>query len=390
MRVLLLSSWYPPVRSGSSFWAESLVKALRRRGHEVRVVTTRWKGAEREPSGAREEVVYHLPAWLVPRNRFLLGLPIVPVAWSRLNRRRVLEIVHAFKPHVIHQISHIFDTLFLSAYAARKTGTPLVGSITTPIQSSSGLVQSLMRAVDRVLVYRFGVRHWDRIICSDSEQARYARDAYGQRIEGRLVTHIFAGIHERVRHAQAEPKTPWPQIVTVGHIHKIRDPLNLIRAMPVVLESFPDAKFDIAGRVQMQEPVREVQRLGLERAVHFLGEVPVEQVAKLVSRAHVFAILHQCRYAGLSFTAIEAMEFGTPVIINAPADLYGPGMVRDGENIVLVDGKRPDTIARRIIELLADADRRERIGQNGKQFVASHLNWDVNAERTEQLYSELQ
>jgi hypothetical protein len=29
------------------------------------------------------------------------------------------------------------------------------------------------------------------------------------------------------------------------------------------------------------------------------------------------AILHQCRHAGLSFTAIEAMQFETPVVINA-------------------------------------------------------------------------
>jgi glycosyltransferase involved in cell wall biosynthesis len=389
VRILVVSSWYPPVRSGSSLWAESLVRALRKRGHEVQVVTTRWKGLEPEPGGSRPETVHHLPAWVVPRNRFLLGLPIVPVAWSPANRRRMLEIVRAFRPDVIHQINHIFDTLFLSAYASRKTGTPLVGSITTPIQSSSGPLHFLMRAVDVAAVYGFGVRHWRRIICSDSEQARYAKDAYGRRIEGRLVTHIFAGVHERVRASAAAAKTPWPQIVTVGHVHQIRDPTNLIRAMPAILERFPDARLDIAGRVQMEGPAREVERLGLGSSVHFLGEVPVEQVSGLVSRAHVFAILHQCRYAGLSFTAIEAMEFGTPVVINAPPGLYGPGLLVDGRDIALVDGSRPEAIAAKITALLADADLRERVGGNGKRFVAEHLDWDLNAERTEALYREI-
>src|SRR5262249_27356259 len=137
MKILIVSSWYPPVQSGSSLWAEALVAALRKRGHEVRVVTTQWSGMEREPEGRRPEIVYRLPAWAVPRHRFLLGLSIVPIAGSLANRRRMLEIVRAFQPDVIHQINHIFDTLFLTAYAARQTGTPLVGSITTPIQSTS-------------------------------------------------------------------------------------------------------------------------------------------------------------------------------------------------------------------------------------------------------------
>lgn len=389
MRILVVSSWYPPIRSGSSLWAESLVAALRKRGHEVRVATTRWKGLEVGSDAGREEAVYRLPAWLLPRSRLLLGLSIVPVASSRANRRRMLEIVGEFKPDVIHQISHIHDTLFLSAYAARKTGTPLVGSITTPIQSTSRLVGALMRAVDVGLVYRFGVRHWRRIICSDSEQARYVREAYGRRAEGRAVTGIFAGVHERVRRTQAEAKTPWPQIVTVGHVHAFRDPTNVIRAMPAILARFPDARFDIAGRVQFGRPAAEARRLGLEDSVRFLGEVPVEEVGGLVSRAHVFVVLHQMRYAGLSFTAIEAMQFGTPVVINAPADLYGPGVIRDGEHIVLVDRDDVAGIAEKVARLLGDAALRERIGRGGQELVAAHLSWDACAEKTERLYQEL-
>lgn len=389
MRILLVSSWYPPVVSGSSLWAESLVRALRTRGHDVRVVTTQWKGGATEPAGSREETVHRLPAWLLPRNRLVLGLPIVPIAWSPANRRRMLAIVRDFKPHVIHQINHIFDTVFLSAYAARKTATPLVGSITTPIQSLSRVRQVIMHLADLATVYHFGVRHWRRIICSDATQALYVREAYGRRAEGRVITDIHAGLHQRVGAVPAEPKSSWPQIVSVGHVHEIRDPTNLVRAMPAVLESFPNAKLDIAGRVQLRRPINEVERLGLGESVRFLGEVPVERVAAMVSRAHVFAILHQARYAGLSFTAIEAMHFGTPVVINAPADTYGPGVLRDGEHVVLVDGQDVPQIANRIIELLADQQLRERIGRGGQQFVAAHLNWDMCAEKTEALYQEL-
>ena len=389
MKILVVSSWYPPVRSGSSLWAESLVAALRKRGNDVRVVTTQWKGAEQEPEGHREEIVYRLPARRVPRNPLFLGLPNVPLAYGPANRRRMLEIVRDFQPDIIHQVNHIFDTVFLSAYAARKTGTALVGSITTPIQALGPVKHACMRLADLATCYQFGVRHWQRIVCSDSTQAQYVYDSYGSRAKDRVVTHINVGVHDRVSQSQRQDKASWPQLVMVGHVHEIRNPTNLIRAMPAILERLPDTRFDIAGRVQFSAPVTEVERLGLGSAVRFLGEVPVEKVSELVSMAHVFVILHTCRYAGLSFTAIEAMQFGTPVVINAPEDLYGQGVIRDGENIVLVDRDDVENIAARIVRLLEDSQLCERIGRNGKQFVADYLNWDTCAEKTEQLYAEL-
>jgi glycosyltransferase involved in cell wall biosynthesis len=389
MRVLVVSSWYPPIQSGSSLWAESLVGALRKRGHDVRVVTACWPGMPAE-AGARPEVVYRLPAWVLPRSRLLLGLSIAPVTAGPANRRRMLEVVRDFRPHVLHQINHIFDTVLLSAHAARATGTPLVGSITTPIQSPSRPLHALLRAVDATALYHLGVRHWRRVICSDAAQARYALDAYGERVRGRLVRHIHVGLHPRARR-EAPPvaKAPHPLVVTVGHVHAIRDPSNLIRAMRHVVDRLPGARLEVAGRVQFPAPVRLARRLGLGHAVRFLGEVPHDRVAELIGRAHAFAILHQCRYAGLSFTAIEAMHVGVPVVINAPADTYGPGGLRDGGNILLVDGNDVGQIADRLLLLLQDAGLRERVGRAGRRFVAERLDWDVTAAQTERLYEEV-
>lgn len=385
MKILIVSSWYPPILSGSSLWAESLVVALRKRGHNVRVVTTCWKGLREDSS--RDQMVYELPAHLLPKNRFLLGLSIVPVAYTPSNKRKILDIVKEFKPDVIHQINHIHDTVFLTAYAARKTGTPLIGSITTPIQSSSPVINAMMHMVDSGFVYKFGVRYWNRIICSDSTQAQYVYDNYGQRAKNRVVTNIFVGVHECIQKGRAVVRADYPQIVSVGHIHPMRDPTNLIRAMPLVLKHFPNARLDIAGRVQFNQPINEVNRLHLTDSVSFLGEVRKEQVSELVSKAIIFAILHQCRYAGLSFTAIEAMQFGTPVVINAPDNLYGSGIIKDGENIIIVNRDNIKEIAEKIICLINDDVLRQRIGLNGKNFVSKYLNWDLCAEKTEELYS---
>ena len=111
MKILFLSSWYPPVLTGSSLWTESLVLSLRQRGHDVRVISTHWHGNLRESKKSEAERVYNLPANLLPPNKFLLRIPDIPIAYSLTNRRKVLNIVREFKPDIIHQMNHIFDTL---------------------------------------------------------------------------------------------------------------------------------------------------------------------------------------------------------------------------------------------------------------------------------------
>ena len=138
----------------------------------------------------------------------------------------------------------------------------------------------------------------------------------------------------------------------VGHIYNYRDPTNIILAMPAILRHFPNAKFNIAGKIRFRRPINEVKRLGLESSVKFLGEVSTDQVSKLVSSAHVFAILHQLEYTSISLTSFEAMNFGTPVVTNAPENLYGNSMIKDGENIVLINRDNVDEIAEKIISII--------------------------------------
>ena len=186
-----------------------------------------------------------------------------------------------------------------------------------------------------------------------------------------------------------ESKTSCPSITTVGHIHGLRDPTNIIRAMPNILEHFPDTKLNNAGKIQFNCPLKEVKRLGLESSVIILGEVSPERVSALVSSTHIFAILHQMVYTSISLTSFEAMNFGIPVVTNAPSNLYGADIIKDGENIILVNRDNIEEIAEKIIFLLGNKDERDRIGQNGKNIIKSFLTWENRAKRTEKLYESI-
>ena len=96
MRILIISSWYPPIQSGSSFYAESLAIGLKKIRHDVSVVTTDWKLKSYTSSEQDGIKIHYLPAWLLPRVSFLLNLKIIPVSCTPYNQRRLIEIVRNF------------------------------------------------------------------------------------------------------------------------------------------------------------------------------------------------------------------------------------------------------------------------------------------------------
>ena len=67
MRILFVSSYYPPVQSGSSFYVQRLATALRDRGHVVGIVTVNWKGrVEQKVLDQPDIPVWYLPAMIIP------------------------------------------------------------------------------------------------------------------------------------------------------------------------------------------------------------------------------------------------------------------------------------------------------------------------------------
>ena len=74
------------------------------------------------------------------------------------------------------------------------------------------------------------------------------------------------------------------------------------------------------------------------------------------------------------------------VLVAANQDTYGPGALRNGENVIFVDPAKPLEMTRTLLELLGDKDRRGRIGTAARRFVEEYLSGSGIAAQTVDLY----
>lgn len=377
MRVLFFSNWLPPIRSGSAYYTSSLAQALMRQGHEVLAVTLDW-GPEDASSADLPFPIKSLPVIRLPPSRLFFNLKRVGIATTPGNLRRFKAILADFRPDVVHHVNHIFESIFLSGMAARAFKIPLVGSITTPIQHQNPLLQAVMEFADRWSVGWFGVRKWDAVISLDRTVHDYVGRVYGKKVQEKSrVIPFGVRLESEALYQRPAAKSSVPQILMAGHIHPFRNPVQLVRAMPLILKEIPNARLVLAGRVDLKEPVKAAQALGLkEQNVLFLGETRHEEIVGLMRTSHLFASWVTGPHKSLGTAPLEAMLCRTPVMNDIPEDLFGEGKLKSGENFICVNSLDPQSIAQEAIKILKDESLRQRIGEGGRRFVLEHLSWE--------------
>lgn len=390
LRVLIVSNWFPPIASGSSFYAMSLAKTLTELGHKVCVVTIDWKLPDCEDASLPFQV-HRLPVMRLPKLPVFYNIELIGRTFTSKNRYSLSKIIQDFKPDILHHVNHIFDMVYLTNWAGKKFQIPVVGSITTIVQHETPLVQAVMSLADKITLGVPGVQRWDGIISLDKNAHDYVTRIYGSGCSRRSQIIPFSiPLKSHTVYSNHLPLPPCPQILYAGHIHPFRNPSRLVEAMPLVLERFPEARLVMVGRAFLQEPIEIAKRLGLTPdQVHFLGEISHEELITLYKQSYVFAAWMTGRFKSLGTAPMEAMLCEVPVVTDIPEDLFGQARLVNGQNIVLVNSLNPKSIASGIIKILENEKLRQTVGANGRNFVLENLSWNAIAKQVVIFYQKV-
>lgn len=358
MRVLLVSQEFPPETGwgGIGTYAGIIAPALVRAGAEVHVLSV---VAGQKRSTRRDEAgvwVHRAPLVALPGIGRLL-----PLTWSRLSLAAAVAREH-------RRLGAVFDVIECPEWNAEgfvfalRRRAPLV----VRLHSSGAQVFPYIGPLDRdrraaVRVEDGTIRRADLVTGTDA-QIQSVRQRLGLAIDGlRTITYP-------VRLAVPSPLPEGgPRICFAGRFEKRKGPDTLIRAMPKVLASLPEATLVLVGRgcrdsehadtlVWLRSMARD---LGVDHAVEFVERWGTDAVAEELSRSTVSAV--PSRWESFGYVAAEAGALGRAVVASDIPALSD--VVVDGETGRLVPPGDYAGWADALIEVLSDPDRTAAMGR---------------------------
>lgn len=391
--ICMFSNLYPPVYSGSSTQCSQLAKELTRRGHNVVVITARLDKQTASYERIDGVHIYRLPAFHLPKMSVSLNFPWLNSTLVPGNARRVNGIFERHKPDVIHLHNHMFDLAFSAVRAARRFNLPLVVTIHTLIKHPRSIYNMILYPLDRQFLKRTVIEKADLMLCPDATIETYVSEAFGP-VNKILLPY---GITQMPDAAEANMESirqkynlkNSPIILSLGHLHEIRNRKELIEILPVLLSRFPNLKLMIVGDIGTSSAGLLAKRLGVSDSVIFTGAVPHSDIPAYLGIADLEAHWFQesnPQNKTLGIAALEAMGAGKPVVGTADEDVYGKGVLSNGHNVILVNLANVGNIVARISDLLADPLQRAAIGACARKTIADHFSWDSVCSQTAAAY----
>ncbi len=352
MRVLHVYKDYPPVVGGIENHLRLLAEHQVRRGLDVSVLVV---GSTARGSVEVERGVRVLRA---ARLGELRSTPLSSELF-RLMAHQDADITHLQFPYPLGEIAHL----------TRGRGRATVVTYQSDIVRQR-LAGWLYRPVLRRLLARA-----DRIITT-SPQYRRSSTLLTPFLD--KCTVVPLGIEPRAW-GGAEPQAvrawrqrfPGPLVLFVGRLRYYKGLEYLLRAIEDL-----DATLLVVGDGP-RRPALERQALRGRAAarVHFLGELPQDQLPVAYAAADVCVLPSSHRSEAFGLVLLEAMACSTPVISTE----LGTGTTFTnvaGETGLVVPPRNVPALGQALRTCLADADLRRRLGANGRARVSAEFRVD--------------
>lgn len=395
--VLFATEYYPPFAPGGAEWSTAAwAAALARRGHRVTVVTPNYGAAAREERDGAAILRVPFPVKLAPgpgEARFLVHRnPLFHLyfAWHvrRAARAAGAEIIHA-------QGKAALVGCWL---AGRSLGRPVLVTIRdlgllcplghcTVFEPWERFDCSTAQYVGKCLPYHLahyaaGLGALGRARLRIAALAAWPDHRLRQRALGRVAGLVgvsrgilavyparLLGPRARVvpnlpppvaEPSEAEARSARerlgvggaPLVVYAGKRSIGKGTPVLLEALDRIAAAVPGARFAFAGKGDMEIPARPDLRV--------LGVLPQAELFALYRAADVI-VVPSVWPEPLSRVLLEAMRIGRPVVATAVGGT--PEAVEHGVTGLLVPRQDPEALAKAVIELLLDPERRARMGR---------------------------
>jgi glycosyltransferase involved in cell wall biosynthesis len=157
---------------------------------------------------------------------------------------------------------------------------------------------------------------------------------------------------------------------------------TFFRAIPLVLERAPAARFVCASMAGEPAALRQIEELGISQAVDLLEPMPHAQIADVFRRAQV--VVSPAVHDGTPNSLLEGMACGCFPVAGDLESLRE--WIVPGRNGLLTDPADPRALADAILTALENEDLRTEAAGLNLQMIAERAEFRRNMERVDRFY----
>ncbi len=368
MRILQVARQFYPKVGGIESCVLNLSRGLVAQGHAVDVVTLnrdlRTRRLIKGPPEIGSIRIYRIP---------YIGSSRYPIAPAWLGYIEDFDVIH------IHAIDFFVD----SAAASRFVGfhkKPIV------VTTHGGIFHTKAWA-------RLKDFYWRNVLLrslrtADSVVAVSDRDAelFSSIVPRDKLVTIPNGIDPAFGRTSSS-RVPG-RLVTVGRITPSKAIDRIIDLVAAIASEFEEIELFVAGPDESGSAEllrRHAERAGIASRVKILGELSGDELATLVSSAHVF--ISAAAHEGFGITTVEALSAGVPVLVTRTG--IHEQIVRPGVNGWLWSGLPDADAVATLREALLLPDAALDNMRSAARSSAAPFDWSVSTNRYERVFQSL-
>ncbi|MHC4264998.1 MAG: glycosyltransferase family 4 protein [Planctomycetota bacterium] len=363
-------------------------KLLAERGHDVTLVTGPAIGPEGELFNQTKEQKYSVIT--MPH----MIRAIAPVR-DLISYRQLKYVIEKLRPDVVH--THSAKAGILGRYAAYKVR----GKNKTPaiVHTIHGLAfhkyQSQLLNNFYISIEKKAAKKTDFFISVADAMTQQALDA-GIGKEGQFLT-AYSAIEEedflkgvsreeredfRYKYEIAEDAIV---LVTIARLFMLKGHEYIMESAKELSRRYPKVVWLFVGDGNLSDKIkRQVWDLKLQNRIKFTGLLPPSQIPLAIHSSDI--LVHCSLREGLARTLPQAMLCGKPAI---SFDVDGAKEVVNENTGRLIEPQNVEQLTAACAELIENDELRQKLGQQGREFVKEKFAPDTMVDAIEKLYERL-
>jgi len=376
------------VADGRSPIAINWIRYFVERGHEVYLASTfacqprldltgfditpvAFSGTKRLPTATASRPASSRTLKMRTAIRHFLG----PLTVAR-SARRLREVIRRVQPDLVHAMRIPYEGMLATDAC---TGVPLLVSVWGNDFTLHAPSTPLMRHYTRWTMQVADALHAD---CQ--RDIRLAGEWGFEARKPGLVIPGNGGVRTDVFHPPGKPVEE-PVIVNPRGFRAYVRNDAFFRAIPLVLETMPDARFLCASMAGEAQAVQWIETLGIGHAVELLPPLPHEQMAAVFRRAAV--LVSPSVHDGTPNSLLEGMACGCFPVAGDLESIRE--WITDGENGLLTDAADPRSIAEAVLRALQNRNLRKHAAQENSSLIQARAEYHACMAQAGTFYSGL-